>query len=264
MRQNRTYINDFVESMTGHIVLDRPEVHNAFNIEMIREIADAVGSFNEDDRVRFIVFSANGENFSAGADLKWMKEGLHQSAEELRAESRELALLFNLVYKSEKITIALVNGKALGGANGLVAASDFSFASGQSTFAFSEVKIGLIPATIAPYIVRKTGLQTAYEWMLTGKSIPADEAARKGLVTEVVESNRLKNRAVELTDLLKMNSPAAMQGIKKLFHNGGLEGNPDDMVASTADLIASFRGSEEAQEGIHSFFEKRKPNWTDE
>lgn len=264
MTRNRQYINVFAEATTGHIVLDRPEVHNAFNIEMIREISNAVSAFNDDKHIRFIVFSAKGKNFSAGADLNWMREGLHQSAEELRAESRELALLFNLVYNSDKITIALVNGKVLGGANGIIAASDFSLASSQSTFSFSEVKIGLIPATIAPYIVRRTGLQTAYEWMLTGRSIPVEEALRKGLVTDVVEKNNLQSRLLELTDLLRLNGPEAMLGIKKLFQKGGLEGNPDDQVASTSDLIASIRGSEEAQEGIRSFFEKRKPRWTDE
>jgi len=261
---NYTYIEVSMEHTAGHIILNRPDVHNAFNIEMIREISDAVKTLGSNDQVRFIVISAAGKNFSAGADLQWMKQGQEQSIDVLSAESRELAMLFNDIYHSEKITITLLNGKVMGGANGIVAASDFAIATPGTSFAFSEVRIGLLPATIAPYIVRKTGLQIAYEWMLTGKNFSAGEALQKGLISGIAENEDLSSSAGDLLDKLRRNSPRALKGIKHLFRNEKLTGNPDEMVSTTADLIAAYRASDEAREGINAFFEKRNPGWSDE
>jgi len=256
-----TYIIQKNFSQTGFVILNRPEVHNALHIDMIREISDSVRRFNDDDSIRIIRFEAEGTNFSAGADLHWMKKGMEQSREQLHAESRELAMLFNEIYNSGKLTISVLKGKVLGGANGIAAASDIAIATPQTSFAFTEVKLGLIPATIAPYIVRRTGNTVAGEWMLSGRKIDADEAFSRGLVNMIWKEEELGEKLEDLTKLLLTNSPNATAGIKKLFKLQSFSKDPDELIDTTSKLIAGFRVSEEGQEGIRAFFEKRKPRW---
>ena len=248
---------------TGHIILNRPEVHNAMHIGMIREISEAIREFDNRDGIRIIFISANGQNFSAGADLNWMKEGLKQDKEALYRESRELAGLFNTIYNASKITVALAKGKVMGGANGIVAAADIPIAITGTSFAFSEVKLGLVPATIAPYIVQRTGKAAAYEWMLSGRLFTAEEALEKGLISRIIPEEEA-DQPGELLDPLLRNGPEAMKGIKRMFREQHLDQHPDQLIESTSQLIAEYRVSEEGQEGIRAFFEKRQPRWTDE
>jgi len=260
---NRKYIITTEVHHTGHIILNRPDVHNAMHIGMIREISEAIREYNARDGIRVIFVSANGTNFSAGADLKWMREGLDQGKEELFGESRELAMLFNDIYNSPRVTVALAKGKVMGGANGIMAAADIPLATPDASFAFSEVKLGLIPATIAPYIVQRSGAAAAKEWMLSGRRISADEAMQKGLISRVV-TNEEALQPEKLLEPLLRNGPEAMQGVKRMFRDGSLQLNPDQLIEATSGLIAEFRVSEEGQEGIRAFFEKRQPRWTNE
>jgi methylglutaconyl-CoA hydratase len=260
---NREFIITNATHHTGHIVLNRPEVHNAMHIGMIREISEAIRDYNKRDDIRIIMISANGPNFSAGADLEWMRKGLDQQKEELYRESRELAMLFNDIYNSPRITVAMATGKVMGGANGIMAAADIPLATPGASFAFSEVKLGLIPATIAPYIVQRAGTSAAYEWMLSGRPIAAEEAMQKGLISRIVTEEEAKQPEKILEPLLR-NGPEAMKGVKRMFREGNMHKHPDQLIDSTAQLIAEFRVSEEGQEGIRAFFEKRQPHWTNE
>jgi methylglutaconyl-CoA hydratase len=262
--KQKQYIIESCEPHVGYITLNRPEVHNALNIEMIREIAASIEKFNKKRGLRMIIINANGANFSAGADLKWMKKGLEQSEKELLSESLELAKLFNTICNSSIITIAVASGKVIGGANGIIAAADISVATENTSFTFSEVKLGLIPATIAPYIVRRTGENVAREWMITGREIPAREAHERGLLNIVVPHSDLTGYMQQLSKTLLGNGPQAMKGIKKMFSKYELSAHPDQLLKPTAKLIAKYRVSEEGQEGIKAFFEKRKPAWNNE
>lgn len=260
---NREHIITTQVRHTGHIILNRPGVHNAMHIGMIREISEAIREYNTRDDIRIIFISANGTNFSAGADLEWMRKGLEQEQEELYHESRELAMLFNDIYNSPRVTVALAKGKVMGGANGIMASADISLATPDASFAFSEVKLGLIPATIAPYIVQRAGAAAANEWMLSGRLITAAEAMHKGLISRVVTEEEARQPEKLLEPLLR-NAPEAMQGVKRMFREGNLQLHPDQLIESTSRLIAEFRVSEEGQEGIRAFFEKRQPRWTNE
>jgi methylglutaconyl-CoA hydratase len=262
--KQKEYIIESTETGIGYITLNRPEVHNALNIEMIREIAASIEKFNKKKELRMIIIRANGENFSAGADLHWMKKGLEQNEKELLGESLELANLFNSIYNSSIVTVAVASGKVIGGANGIIAASDISLAAENSSFTFSEVKLGLIPATIAPYIVQRTGENIAREWMLTGRTIPAKEAYERRLVNILVPDNNLDEHIQQLTETIRNNGPKAMKGIKKMFRKEDFSSHPDKLLEPTAKLIAKFRVSGEGQEGIKAFFEKRKPAWHNE
>jgi methylglutaconyl-CoA hydratase len=259
----REFIITSEAHQAGHIMLNRPEVHNAMHIGMIREISSAISEYNRRDDIRVIMISANGTNFSAGADLDWMRKGLDQEKEDLYRESRELAMLFNDIYNSTPITVVLAKGKVMGGANGILAAADIPIAATGATFAFSEVKLGLIPATIAPYIVHRAGAAAASEWMLSGRPIPAEEAMQKGLIARIISEEEAALPEKILSPLLQ-NGPEAMKGIKRMFRDGSLLKHPDQLIDATAQLIADFRVSEEGQEGIRAFFEKRQPRWKNE
>lgn len=248
----------------GSITLNRPRVHNALHIEMIREISDAFRRLNKQKDLRLIIIDSNGENFSAGADLNWMKKGLEQSKEELANESEELAQLFHTIYTCPVVTLAVAKGKVMGGANGIIAAADISVATPGTTFAFSEVKLGLIPATIAPYVVARTGKNVAREWMLTGRQINAREAYERGLVNMLSQYENPDSTIQPLIRTLINNGPQAMKGVKKMFMNDDLLRDPGEQLKATAELIAKYRVSEEGQEGIRAFFEKRKPEWSNE
>ncbi|MCF8226943.1 MAG: enoyl-CoA hydratase/isomerase family protein [Bacteroidales bacterium] len=245
------------------ITLNRPEVHNALNIDMIREVSGLIDRYGADPGIRMIIINAKGKNFSAGADLQWMKKGLEQTREELLGESRELALLFNRIYNSSAVTLAIAAGKVLGGANGIIAASDIAVAMENTTFAFTEVKLGLVPATIAPYVYRRVG-NASKEWMITGRQVPAKEAMNRGLVDFIESKSSVDGKIESIKKQVLTGGPAAVEGIKKMFRDNLLTGHPDSLIDITAQKIAEYRTSAEGQEGITAFFEKRKPGWSNE
>jgi len=261
--QKRNTIGVELKEHVATISLNRPEVHNALNLEMIRELTTSIRELELDDRYRIVVLTSHGKHFSAGADLNWMQNGMKHSPEQLKKESMELANLFRAVSESDLIIVTSVQGKVVGGANGLVAASDIVLAERYSSFTFPEVKLGLVPATIAPYVMKKAGYSRTSEWMISGRSIGAAEAKSEGLVHHLCNEGELKKRTDEILDELLANGPEAMKGIKQLLHKLGT-GMPQQQIQEyTADIIAKFRISPEGQEGIRAFLEKRRPGWSE-
>ncbi|MEW5902524.1 MAG: enoyl-CoA hydratase/isomerase family protein [Acidobacteriota bacterium] len=240
--------------------LNRPQVHNAFNAAMIRELAEAFENARTDDSVRIVILSGVGESFCAGADLNWMREIIRFSYEQNLRESRELAALLRAIYALPKPAIARVNGTVIGGGNGLFSACDLAIASERAKFGLSEVKIGLIPAAISPYIVKRIGESEARALFLTGERFDASRALALGLVNTVVPHDRLDAKVEEVIRLLLSSGPEAIAKSKELLQRvPGM--SLEEAGDYTAKIIAELRVSPEGQEGMAAFLEKRKPNW---
>jgi methylglutaconyl-CoA hydratase len=241
---------------------NRTEVHNAFNATMIEELNSLFDDLKTDKSVRVVVLTGRGKSFCAGADLNWMREIVHYSYEQNLKESMNIADLLYKIYSLPKPTVAMVNGAAIGGGTGLLSACDMVIASDKAQFGLSEVKIGLVPAAISPYVVRKIGEKNAREYFLTGRRISAGTAKEIGLINEVASPERLESQVRELIDLLLSSGPEAIASCKKLL----LEVtrlSPEDAKEFTARMIANLRISEEGQEGMAAFLEKRKPKWVE-
>jgi methylglutaconyl-CoA hydratase len=239
--------------------LNRPEVHNAMNALMIEELTDAYSSF-DDDQTRAVVLRGKGKSFCAGADLNYMKEIASFGLKENKEDSLKLARLFQGIYACPFPTIAMVHGAAFGGANGLLAACDIVLAEENTTFAFSEVKLGIAPATIAPFVIKRIGEFGAKELMITGKRFKTDEALKWHLVNHSSTESKLEDTLNKLLKEIKRNGPKAVRAAKELIHSI-TDHKTDDMLEYTAQIIAELRASDEGQEGMASFLEKRKPNW---
>lgn len=245
------------------LILNRPEVKNAINLQMIREITRTFEMLNGEKEIKIINLTSRGENFCSGADLNWMKESINQSEEELTKESLELAGLFRTIWESDAVTISSVKGQIPGGGIGLLAAADFVVAERSSTLTFSEVKLGLIPATIAPYVLRKVGFSRASDWMMTGRPIDTSEARESGLIQRICEDGLLVETTKQLIKELLSHSFKAVKGVKDSLRKLESETNPDQVDQYTSRLIAGFRTSSQGQEGMTAFFEKRKPRWNE-
>ncbi len=242
------------------IFLNRPDVKNAMSGDMIKELADAFTQVGNDSNTRIIVLRGKGNVFCAGADLNWMKDVANYSYEQNKIESQQLAKCFETIYKTSKPTIAVIQGAAMGGANGLLAACDFAFGLEDAVFAFSEVKLGLIPATIGPYILKRIGESKARDLMLTGRKINGLEAVQYGLINQVCTAGDLENKIAETIKHLLSSGPASIAKCKELLTNIS-EQKLDEAIPYTVEMIAKARVSDEGQEGMKAFFEKRKPNW---
>jgi methylglutaconyl-CoA hydratase len=251
------------ENSVVRVDLNRPEIHNAFNEIMIQELIDAFKDIAEDKDTRIVVLTGNGKSFCAGADLNWMKKVVDFSYEENLKESLELAELFHLIYSLPKPTIARVNGAAIGGGAGLVAVCDIVIASEKAKFSLSEVKLGLVPACISPYEVRRIGERNCRELFLTGERIDAQKALEFGLVNQVVPHDELDKAVDELVKQLSNSGPNALAMCKTLLQNVPLM-SFEEVKKYTAEMIASLRISDEGQEGMNAFLQKRKPNWVKE
>ncbi len=260
MIMEKTIATRFTES-SGTVTLNRPEVHNAINLQMIRELSDVFTRMKNQPAVRVIHLCASGSNFSAGADLNWMREGLYQTGSRVSEESLELANLFHSIAAAPQVVVCSVKGKVMGGANGIVAASDLVVAAEEAQFAFTEVRLGLVPATIAPYILRKAGYAKSLDWMLTGRLFTAREAFQAGLIQYLSSGPDPEKDAGEIIEGLLRNGPRAMKGIKKMVNDLSAGYIDRETRELTAQLIARYRTSEEGQEGMKAFFEKRKPFW---
>ena len=244
------------------ITFVRPEVHNAFNAEMIGELAAAFDRVKKDSEARVVVLTGEGKSFCAGADIKWMREIIEFSYEQNLSESLLLAEALNALYTLPKPTVAMVNGTAIGGGNGFLSACDIAVAAEEAVFGLSEVKIGLVPAAISPFVIRKIGESRAREYFLTGKRIPAKEAAKIGLVNQVVPGEKLEETVRDLVELLLTSGPEALANCKELIFRVP-QMSLEEVKEYTARMIANLRISEEGQEGMASFLEKRKPKWTE-
>lgn len=242
------------------VTLNRPEIHNAFDDTLIARMTETFESLGKRDDVRVVVVAANGKSFSAGADLGWMRRMANYSEAENRADAERLARLIHVLDSLPKPTVARVQGAAIGGGVGLVAACDVTVASEAASFALSEVRLGLIPAVISPYVIGAIGPRQARRYMLTAERFDAAEAKRIGLVHETVPAARLDAAVDSVVAALLLGGPEAVRESKMLARVVG--GSPDEAVrADTARRIARLRASPEGKEGVSSFLEKRKPRW---
>lgn len=243
------------------LTLNCPEIHNAFDDRQIAALTQAFDVLAGDDGVRAVVLTGAGSSFSAGADLNWMRRTAAYTEADNLCDANALAALMKAVYELPKPTVARVNGAALGGGAGLVACCDIAIASEEAVFGTTEVRLGLIPAVIGPYVIAAIGSRQARRLMLTGERITAREAVAIGLVHQVVAQDQL-DAAVEmiLGELLK-GGPSAVAAAKRLVQE--LSGRPIDaeLIDDTARRIAALRASPEAREGLSAFLEKRKPGW---
>jgi len=245
----------------GTVILNRPGVHNAFDEELIALLTGTLEAVGKDDAVRAVVLTGEGRSFSAGGDLNWMKRTASYSEEENLNDAAALARLMNTLYGLSKPVIARVQGDAYGGGVGLIACCDIAVASETARFSLSEVKLGLIPAVISPYVVGAIGQRQAGRYMLSAERFDAGEARRIGLIHEVTAPDALDAAVDGIVDSLLGNGPRAMTEAKALIR--AISGRPIDATlnADTAGRIARVRASEEGREGVAAFLEKRKPGW---
>ncbi|MFM7760332.1 MAG: enoyl-CoA hydratase/isomerase family protein [Burkholderiaceae bacterium] len=241
--------------------LNRPDVRNAFDEHSIAELTQAFRVLEKDQSVRVIVLAARGSAFSAGADLHWMKRVAGYTEEENRADARALAEMLHVIYQSSKATIARVQGDCYAGGNGLVAACDIAIAAESVTFCLTEVRLGLIPATIGPYVIRAMGERAAHRYFLTAERFDAQEAYRLGYVHQVVAADALDEAVSHMTHHLLAGSPHAIDECKRLIRDIAQQPIDQQLMDETARRIGEVRVSPDGREGIASFLEKRKPNW---
>jgi len=241
--------------------LNRPEVRNAFNETSIAEITQAFSAMDKDRGVRVIVLAARGTAFCAGADLNWMKKMADYSEEENLADAAALAEMMHVIYQCSKPTIARVQGDCYAGGMGLVAACDMAIAVDRAEFCLSEVRLGLIPATISPYVIRAIGERASRRYFLTAERFGASEARRIGFVHEVVAEDQLDHEIDKLAHALRACSPHAVAEAKRLVRDVSGEAIEPALITETVRRIAQIRVSDEGREGVQAFLNKRKPSW---
>jgi len=261
--QTENYRAISIESASDLITLtlNRPEVRNAFNDTMIAEISDFFGQLSEKSRhYRVVIITGSGNSFCAGADLNWMKKMVDYSLEENLADSLKLAEMFRWISECPLPVLARVNGPAIGGGAGLVAVCDIAIAAESAVFGLSEVKLGLAPAVISPYMIRKMGDRYCREYFLTGERFSAARGAEIGLLNRVVPDKDLDQAVNEMVERLRTSGPNAIAACKTLLA-GRSPADSRETDRFMAELIARLRISDEAQEGMRAFLEKRKPSW---
>ncbi|MDQ1920452.1 enoyl-CoA hydratase/isomerase family protein [Massilia pseudoviolaceinigra] len=243
------------------VTLNRPDVRNAFNEITIAELSLAFDELGRSDDIRAIVLDANGPAFCAGADLNWMKKMAGYSHAENSEDAAKLAEMLRAIYLCPKPVVAKIQGDCYAGGMGLVAACDIAVTVNSASFCLSEVKLGLIPATISPYVIRAMGENAARRYFLTAEKFSAQEAHRIGFVHDVVPADALDAHVAAIVNALVTSSPNAVREAKVLVRE--VTGKPVDaaMVVDTAERIANVRASDEGREGVASFLEKRKPSW---
>ena len=243
-----------------HVSLNRPDTHNALNDGLIAEITSCFEKVAEDGSVRVVVLSGEGRSFCAGADIGYMRDTADFTYEENLEDARRLATMFHAIETCPKPVVAAVRGAAIGGGAGLVAAADVVVAEEETVFAFSEVLLGIAPATIAPFVVRKIGLSHARDLFLTGERFDAERAREIGLVHEVVTEVQLDATVEEKVSQLNKGGPEALAATKGLLDELR-SAAPEEVTELMAHRIAGLRTGDEGQEGLGAFLEKRKPAW---
>lgn len=256
-------ITQLDENGTATVILNRPDVHNAFDTELVERLNDVLDDIATAKDVRAVLLAGAGDNFCAGADIAHMKASAAYTRRRNVDLAHRMALLFQKLDALPKPTIALVRGAVRGGGCGLVAACDIAIASRFATFRLTEVKLGIIPAVISPYVVRAMGERYARRYMLTGEELDAGAAYRVGLVHDIVEEDDLIPRASELLEQLHSSGPHAMAAVKQLVPLVARTPIGDRLTQATAELIADIRATPEAQEGLAAFLDKRKPAWVE-
>lgn len=243
------------------VTLNRPQIHNAFDEKVIAELISAFGAIATNDQVKVMILAATGKSFCAGADLNWMKKMASYSYEENKQDADQLATLFSALYNLKKPTIARIQGAVYGGGVGLVACCDIAVGSKLSKFCLSEVKLGLVPATISPYVIEAIGPRLAKRYFMTAEVFSARRARRIGLLSEVVSEEELDKSVESIVAPLLNNGPESVAIAKQLVNDISYAPIDQTLIEQTSHLIASVRVSKEGQEGLTAFLEKRTPNW---
>ncbi|ESP92159.1 MULTISPECIES: enoyl-CoA hydratase-related protein [Pseudoalteromonas] len=249
---------NITKSKVAILELSRPEKHNAFNAEIIAELIKTIEYANQLE-IRALVLKTQGKHFSAGADLAWMKSMADNNYEENVADSLELAKLMQVLATSPHPTLCLVQGAAFGGALGLIACCDIAVATANAKFCLSEVKLGLIPAVISPYVIKAIGERQARRYFLTAEVFEASKALELGLIHDISED--LEHSEEYFIEQLLNNGPVAVKSAKSLINEVAGKSIDEGLITHTAKRIAEIRVSEEGQEGLSAFFDKRAPNW---
>lgn len=243
------------------IWMNRPDVHNAFNAQLIADLTAACIELDADNAVRAVVLAGRGKSFSAGADLNWMRAAGEASEAENFADAMKLAGMLRTLAEMKKPTIARVHGAALGGGMGLASACDICIAGDKAVFATSEVKFGIIPSAISPYVIRAIGERQAYRYFQTAERINATRAAELGLAHEAVAAEALDAKVEEVVDALLQGGPKSQAAAKDLIRAVANRPVSDALVMDTAGRIASLRATPEAKEGLAAFLDKRPAAW---
>lgn len=249
------------DGIVARITLNNPDKRNAFDNTVIEALIDAFQNANADDRARVIVLQAAGKHFSAGADLGWMRKMGGLGYQENYQDAQRLAELMHVIDTSNKPVIARVQGASFGGALGLICASDIAVCADDARFCLSEVKLGILPAVIAPYVVRAMGERQARRYFMSAEIFTADDALRLGVVHEAVPMEQLDERVEGFIEALQAGAPKAQIAARELVARTGHDSIDRSMIDYTAELIARLRTEEEGQEGLGAFLEKRSPAW---
>lgn len=255
----------YPQAGVAELILNRPAKHNAFDDLIIQQLLDKLAEATANTQLRLLILRSNGKHFSAGADLNWMQRMAHNSHADNLADAQQLAKLMQTLNSFRTPTLALVQGAAYGGAVGLAACCDIVIASEDARFCLSEVKIGLIPAVISPYVIRAIGERQARRYFLSAEVIQAEQAQSMGLVHELVSAPaELASAAQRFIQQLSHNSPQAMVAAKALIFTVSQQPIDQSVIAITAHSIADIRVSTEGQEGLNAFLNKRRPQWLPE
>jgi methylglutaconyl-CoA hydratase len=241
--------------------MNRPTAHNAFDETLIADLTAACRTLDADPTVRVVILAGRGKSFSAGADLNWMQRASAQGVDENLAGARALAHMLRTLAEMKKPTIARIQGAALGGGMGLAAACDIAVASADAVFATSEVRLGIIPATISPYVLRAIGARQALRYFQTGERMDAARAKEIGLVHEVVAPDQLDAKVAEIAAALLLGGPLAQAAAKELIRAVDHQPVNDNLLEDSAHRIAHLRATPEGREGVAAFLEKRSPAW---
>ncbi len=255
------HLKTHTEQGVHTIVLSRPDVRNAFNETLIEEIRQAFAAAGADADVRCVVLAAEGKAFCAGADLNWMRRMADYTRDQNIEDAGQLAGMLRTIFMCPKPTIAKIQGDVYAGGVGLVAACDMAVSVDTAGFCLSEVKLGLIPATISPYVIRAMGARASHRYFLTAERFDAAEALRVGLLSEVTTADQLDARVAALCQALSLASPHALVQCKQLLRDVAGQDITDELVALTVRGIADIRASAQGKEGVQSFLQKNKPSW---
>lgn len=253
-----------IDQGIAKVSLNRPNIHNAFDDLMIKQLTEAFEQINTDSSARVLVLEAQGKNFCAGGDLNWMKRMAKNSHAENLDDARGLANMLKSLNSLSKPSIARVQGATYGGAVGLVSCCDIAVGTSTARFCLSEVKIGLIPATISPYVIAAMGQRAARRYFLSAEVFNAERALDLGLLSEVVNDDQIDSSIQAITNSILANGPAAVAAAKQLVFDVAQKPIEESLIADTSAWIAAIRSSDEGQEGLSAFLEKRKPRWQQE
>lgn len=249
------------QDQVATVWINRAELHNAFNTQVIEELHACFQSLNSRDDVRVVILAGRGKSFSAGADLNWMKQAGQASRADNEADALKLAKMLQSLATLKQPTIARVHGIAFGGGMGLASACDICIASTDAKFATSEVRLGLAPSTISPYVIRAIGARQASRYFLTAERISAEQAKSIGLAHEVTTPEQLDSKIDEIVEALLLGGPAAQSASKQLIQLVDQQILTEDLLLKTAQHIAHIRQGDEAKNGLNAFLNKQSPAW---